>query len=73
MSQDEVLKIVGGIVVVVVIIGLVIFIIGNTSDQAAQLTNDNAGAAADTAKNAFNNLAGAQDANSVDRGSWTAS
>jgi len=41
MGNDEILKVVGAIVIIVLIIGLAIFMIGQTSKQANDLTGQN--------------------------------
>lgn len=53
MSQDEILKVVGGIVVVVLIIGLIIFLINQASDQSKTLTDSNVTNAGTGVKNTF--------------------
>lgn len=54
MGQDEALKVVGGIVAVVLVIAIVVFITGRTSNQADELTGQNVA----DASNASNDMVG---------------
>lgn len=58
MGQDEVLKVVGGVVIVVLVIALIIFLVGQAQNQSTQLTDNNVQEANEAAGNAIHNMVG---------------